>query len=41
MTGSVGGTTKQVRGYFTVGNDPKFRIDPNVTGGTSQYGAYR
>jgi Flp pilus assembly protein TadG len=40
LTGSVGGSTKQIRGYFTVGNDPNFQIDPNVTGGTSQYGAY-
>jgi hypothetical protein len=40
LTGSVGGSTKQVRGYFTVGTDPGFQIDPNVTGGTSQYGGY-
>ena len=40
MTGSVGGSNKQIRGYFVTKNDPHFEIDPNVTGGTSIYGAY-
>jgi hypothetical protein len=40
LTGSVGGSTKQIRGYFLTRNDPNFVIDPNVTGGTSTFGAY-
>lgn len=40
MTGSVGGGSKQIRGYFVTKNDPNFRIDPNGTGGTSVFGAY-
>ncbi len=40
LTGTVGGSTKQLRGYFVTGNNPDFVIDPNITGGTSAFGAY-
>jgi Flp pilus assembly protein TadG len=40
LTGSVGGSTKQLRGYFVTDNDPNFVIDPNVTGGSSAFGGY-
>jgi Flp pilus assembly protein TadG len=40
LTGSVGGSTKQLRGYFLTRNDPNFIIDPTVTGGSSSFGGY-
>lgn len=40
LTGSVGGSTKQLRGYFLTRNDPDFVIDPSVTGGSSAFGGY-
>jgi hypothetical protein len=40
LTGSVGGSSKQLRGYFMTRNDPDFEIDPNSTGGTNAFGAY-
>lgn len=40
LTGSVGGSTKQLRGYFVTRNDPDFVIDPSVTGGSSSFGGY-
>jgi len=40
MTGSLGGGSKQIRGYFVTANDPDFRINPDVTGGSSEYGAF-
>jgi Flp pilus assembly protein TadG len=40
MTGTVGGSTKQVRGYFVTKNDPNFVIDPTAASGTSAFGGY-
>lgn len=41
LTGSVGGATKQISGYFeTMFNEPPFIISPNGGSGSSMYGAY-
>jgi hypothetical protein len=40
LTGSVGGSTKQLRGYFVTKNDPNFVLDPGITGGSSEFGGY-
>jgi Flp pilus assembly protein TadG len=41
ITGSVGGSTKQISGYFdSTFNQPPLVIDPNGGSGSSQFGAY-
>jgi Flp pilus assembly protein TadG len=40
LTGSVGGSTKQLRGYFVTKNDPNFVLDPSLAGGSSEFGGY-
>ena len=41
LTGSVGGSTKQIQGRFLAGiSSWQLRIDPNNTPGTSEFGAY-
>lgn len=41
LTGSVGGSTKQIQGYFLDGySSEMLRIDPNNTPGTSVFGAH-
>ncbi len=41
LTGSVGGSTKQIRGYFEAPvNSPQLHIKPGVGAGSSLYGTY-
>jgi hypothetical protein len=40
LTGSVGGSTKQISGYFTPANDSQLTLDQDTPGPTLWTGAY-